>query len=77
MNQLPNKEILRPDEAARELSTKRCTPAEVAQRFKMSRSTIYRYIDLGWLKSKKIGPRRMLIAEEDIEQFIEKWNNEG
>ena len=60
------------------LPEKRHTPKETADILGYKHvSSVYNHINAGNLKYIKIGPRRMLITDEAIEQFLKKWNNEG
>ena len=57
MTDLPNKDLLRPD--------------EVAKYFSLSVRTIYGWIDTGKLKAVKIGPFQVLrITKEGLNEII-------
>ena len=47
------------------------TTKEVMEMLKISRATLYRYIEKGWLKPVKLG-RKTMFTEEELEKFMKK-----
>jgi len=47
------------------------TTKEVMEMLKISRATLYRYIEKGWLKPVKLG-RKTMFTEEELEKFMNK-----
>jgi len=45
------------------------SPLEFAERFGVSRDTVYRWIDEGRLKPVRIGPRMLRFTEEQVATF--------
>jgi excisionase family DNA binding protein len=52
-----------------------CTLPEVAKRLRVSRRTIYRWVQSGELSAHKLGPDRpgveWRIGQDDLEEFLE------
>ncbi len=54
------------------------TPEEMAEKLKITRRTVYRWIEKGELKAFKAG-KLWRITEEDLEEFLGRsvpWQNE-
>ena len=49
------------------------TPIEFADRYRVSRATIYVWLKKGWLQSAKIGGSRRILKEHDA-AFIARFN---
>lgn len=44
------------------------TPAEVAARARVTRRTVYSWITTGVLDARRVGPRRLLIASDQLDK---------
>lgn len=49
------------------------TPEEVAKILKVSKRTVYRWIDSGELKVARIGRKTYRVFESDIKKFVNKY----
>ena len=52
------------------------TPEEVAKILKVSKRTVYRWIDSGELKVARIGRKTYRVFESDIKKFVNKYYEE-
>ena len=48
------------------------TPLEAAKLLRASRSTVYRLLELGFLKARQPSPRKILVDAGSLNQFMEK-----
>ncbi|HOZ55610.1 MAG TPA: helix-turn-helix domain-containing protein [bacterium] len=49
------------------------TPEEVAKLLKVSKRTVYRWIDSGELKVARIGRKTYRVFESDVKKFVSKF----
>lgn len=49
------------------------TPEEVAKLLKVSKRTVYRWIDSGELKVARIGRKTYRVFESDVKKFVGKF----